>query len=117
MVDGGRTVAHMYVYGDLCSFFHYVMPIFLNSVESELIYAENKGCHWLKVCDRFDEKIETYLWSFLDNVDDKHYRNLQMRKVSVHLKIGSVTVNIFCHLTGDRRSQEQIDTTTRGRNS
>ena len=41
----------MYIYDDLCSVFHYVMLIFLNSVENELIYVENKGCHWRRVCD------------------------------------------------------------------
>ena len=51
-----------------------------------------------------------------DIVDIKHYRNLQMRNVSAYLDIGSVTVNIFCHLTGGRRSQGHIDTVTRGRN-
>ena len=33
----------MYIYDDLCSVYHYVMMIFLNSVESELIYMEIKG--------------------------------------------------------------------------
>ena len=41
----------MYIYGDLCSFFYYVMLIFLNSVENELIYVENKGYRWKRVCD------------------------------------------------------------------
>ena len=31
-----------YIYSDLCSVFHYVMLIFLNSVESELIYLEKR---------------------------------------------------------------------------
>ena len=45
MVEGELHI--MYIYGDLCSFFYYVMLILLNSVESELIYVANKGC----VCD------------------------------------------------------------------
>ena len=32
-----------------------------------------------------------------------------MRNISAYLEIGSVTVNIFCHSTGDRRSQGQMD--------
>ena len=47
----GEQLHIMYIYGDLCSVFHYVMLIFLNSVESELIYVENKGGHWRRVCD------------------------------------------------------------------
>ena len=31
----------------------------------------------------------------LEVVDDKHYRNLQMRNVSVYLETGSV--NVFSH--------------------
>ena len=48
----------MYIYNDLCSVFflqdadNYVMLLFLNSVESELIYVKNKGCHWIRVCDK-----------------------------------------------------------------
>ena len=49
MVGGQLHI--MYIYGDWCSVFHYVMLILLNSIESELIYMENKGCHWRRVCD------------------------------------------------------------------
>ena len=33
----------------------------------------------------------------LDVVNDKHYRNLQMKNVSAYPEIVSVSVNIFCH--------------------
>ena len=49
MVGGQLHI--MYIYDDFCSVFHYVMLIFLNSVESELINVENKGCYWRRVCD------------------------------------------------------------------
>ena len=49
MVGGQLHI--IFIYGELCSVFYYVMLIFLNSFESELIYVENKGCHWRRVCD------------------------------------------------------------------
>ena len=49
MVEGELHI--MYIYGDLCSVFYYVMLILLHSVESELIYVANNGCHWLRFCD------------------------------------------------------------------
>ena len=39
-----------------------------------------------------------------------------MWNVFAYIGIGSVTVNIFCHLTGDRRSQRHIDRAISGGN-
>ena len=44
---GGQL--HIIIYMVTCAHFCYVMLIFLNSVGSELIYVENKGCHWKSV--------------------------------------------------------------------
>ena len=49
MVGGQLHI--MYIYGDLCTVFLYVVLIFLNSVESELIYIENRRCQWTRICD------------------------------------------------------------------
>ena len=38
----------------------------------------------------------------LDIVYDMHYKNLEMWNISASLHIGSVTVNSFYHLSGDR---------------
>ena len=40
----------------LCDGDYYMILIFLNSFESELIYVENKGCHWRRVCDTLSHR-------------------------------------------------------------
>ena len=48
-----------------CAQFFIVMLIFLNSVESELIYMENKGCHQRRVCDINVLEYETCISSII----------------------------------------------------
>ena len=69
-------------------------------------YSRGEGTKWLQ-----KQQILLLLVMYLTNflywgiLDHKHYKNLQMINISNWMKISSVTVKIFCHLTETARDR------------